>query len=93
MFSNTKLNSFIPRGEKGTQNHSQLSFLLLNLCFLIANVVANGTIAKIFLKLLTDLMINVTRGEGKQVIGKIPSFNGAVGCHIISVQRGIVIFL
>lgn len=32
---------------------------------------------------------SITRREGKQAIGEIPSLKGAVGCHIISVQCGM----
>ena len=59
--------------------------------FLTANVVASCTNAKRLLKLSAGLMINVTHGEDKQAIGEIPSLNGAVGCHIISVQCGIAV--
>lgn len=59
--------------------------------FLIANIVASHTILKRLLKLLANLMINIMCGDGKtnQAIGKIPSLNGTVGCHIISVQHTI----
>lgn len=91
MFSGTKSNSFVPRGEKVTRNHSQLSFLLLKLCSLLLTWLQVYTIARRLLKLSADLIINVTRGEGKQAIGEIPSLQGAVGCHVISVQCGIAV--
>lgn len=63
--------------------------------FLITNAVASHTILKRLLKLLANLMINIMCRDGKtnQAIGKIPSLNGTVGCHIISVQRTIAMTL
>lgn len=57
MFSGTGLNSFVPRDEKVTKNHTQ--FLITKIVFLIANTVTGHTIAKGLLKLLADLTINI----------------------------------